>query len=166
MNQLDTENILGRTLITTSATKNDAGAAVGGVGILLNKNAKNSLASVRTHNNRILIANFQGNPATTVIVTYCPTNVADEDIVENHYDSMRRAIESIPAHNLLIVMGDFNARVGLEDTKFTYHDTTNRNGKYLVELATEKNLIIANTQFRKKAGKLWTFTSPGGINTN
>ncbi|XP_072015018.1 uncharacterized protein [Amphiura filiformis] len=127
------EDILGRTLITTSATKNDAGAAVGG-----------------------------GNPATTVIVTYCPTNVADEDIVENHYDSMRRAIESIPAHNLLIVMGDFNARVGLEDTKFTYHDTTNRNGKYLVELATEKNLIIANTQFRKKAGKLWTFTSPGG----
>ncbi|XP_072022739.1 uncharacterized protein [Amphiura filiformis] len=59
-------------------------------------------------------------------------------------------------------MNVFNATVGLEDTKFTYHDTTNRNGKYLVELATEKNLIIANTQFRKKAGKLWTFTSPGG----
>ncbi|XP_072039109.1 craniofacial development protein 2-like [Amphiura filiformis] len=142
----------------------DWSAAVGGVGILLNKNAKNSLASVRSHNNRILITNFQCNPATTVIVTYCPTNVADEDIVENHYDSMRRAIEFISAHNLLIVMGDFNARVGLEDTKFTYHDTTNRNGKYLVELATEKNLIIANTQFRKKAGKLWTFTSPGGNN--
>ncbi|XP_072036995.1 uncharacterized protein [Amphiura filiformis] len=142
-------------IITTSATKNDAGAAVGGVGILLNKNAKNSLASVRSHNNRILIANFQGNPATTVIVTYCPTNVADEDIVENHYDSMTCMRRFIPAHNLLIV-------IGLEDSKFTYHDTTNRNGKYLVELTTEKNLIIVNTQFRKKAGKLWTFTSTGG----
>ena len=52
--------------------------------------------------------------------------------------------------------------LGLDDAKFTHHDITNRNGKYLVELATEKNLIIANTQFRKKAGKLWTFTSPGG----
>ncbi|XP_072050156.1 craniofacial development protein 2-like [Amphiura filiformis] len=155
-------HILGRTLITTSATKNDAGAAVGGVGILLNKNAENSLASVRSHKNRIRIANFQGNPATPVIVTYCPTNIADEDIVENHNVSMRRAIESIPAHNLLITMGDFNARVGLEDAKFTYHDTTNRNGKYLVELATAKNLIIANTQFRKKVGTLWTYSSPGG----
>ncbi|XP_072050068.1 uncharacterized protein [Amphiura filiformis] len=34
------ENILDRTLITTSATKNDAGAAVGGVGILLKKMLK------------------------------------------------------------------------------------------------------------------------------
>jgi exonuclease III len=70
------ENILGKTLITTSAERNSAGAAVGGVGILLNTHAKASLASIKAYNNRILIANFQGNPATTVIVTYCPTNVA------------------------------------------------------------------------------------------
>ncbi|XP_072025084.1 craniofacial development protein 2-like [Amphiura filiformis] len=128
---------------------------------MVNKEGGSLICEI-TQQQIIVIANFQGNPATTGIVTYCPTNVADEDAVENHYDSMRIAIESIPAHYLLIVMGDFNARVGLEDTKFTHHDTTHRNGKYLVELATEKNLIIANTQFRKKAGKLWTFTSPGG----
>ena len=34
--------------------------------------------------------------------------------------------------------------------------------KHLVDLITEKNLVIANTKFRKKPGKLWTHTSPGG----
>ena len=156
------ERILGKTLITTSATKNSIGAATGGVGLVLNTKSKSSLASIQAHSERILIANFQGNPATTVIVNYCPTNVANEDIIEGHYDNLRSAIDSIPAHNVLIVVGDFNARVGPEDAKFTYHSETNRNGKYLVELAVEKSLIISNTQFQKRNGKLWTYISPVG----
>ncbi|XP_072037323.1 uncharacterized protein [Amphiura filiformis] len=96
-----------------------------------------------------------GNPATTVIVTYCPTNVDNEDNIEAHYDNLRRAIDSIPAHNVLVI-------VGTGDASYTYHDTTNRNGKYMVDLAIEKNLIIANTYFRKRNGKLWTYMSPTG----
>ncbi|XP_072042892.1 uncharacterized protein [Amphiura filiformis] len=61
-----------------------------------------------------------------------------------------------------MVIGDFNGRIGPEDAKFTYHDITNRNGKFLVDLAIEKNLICANTYFRKRKGKLWTFCSPAG----
>ena len=155
------ESIQGKTLITTSATRNKAGAATGGTGILLNTKAKDSLASVRPHNERILIVNFQGNPSTTVIVTYCPTNVVDEDIIEGIYDNLRRAIDSIPAHNMLLVIGDFNARVGPEDVRFPFHESTNRNGKYLVDFAIEKNLLIANTYFLKRIGKRWTYISPG-----
>ena len=93
---------------------------------------------MRSHSDRILVANFQGNPATTVITTYCPTNVVNEDIIEGHYDNLRRAIDSIPAHNVLLVVGDFNARIGPEDAKFTFHDTTNRNGKYLVDMQLKR----------------------------
>ena len=100
---------LGKTLITTSATRNSAGAAYSGVGIVLNTQAKSSLSNVKPHTDRILIANFQGNPATTVNVNYCPTNVADEEIIEGHYDQLRSAIDSIPAHNIMIVVEDFNA---------------------------------------------------------
>ncbi|XP_060792617.1 craniofacial development protein 2-like [Neoarius graeffei] len=140
------EDINGGMLITTSATRNQAGAAVGGVGILLSSKAS-----------------FQGNLATTITVTYCPTNTADEDIVKAHYDDLVRAIESIPSHNLLLVVGDFNARIGPEDAKFTFHKETNRNARQLLDLASEKDLVISSTYFRKKAGKLWTFISPGGI---
>ena len=156
------EKVLGNTLITSSATRSTAGAAIGGVGMLLNSRAFDSLASVRSYTNRILIANFQGNPATTVITTYCPTNVVDEDIVEGHFDNLKRAVDSVPAHNVLLVIGDFNARIGPEDGRYTYHESTNRNGKYLADMAMEKGLIIANTQFCKKKGKLWTYISPGG----
>ena len=100
---------LGKTLITTSATRNSAGVAYSGVGIVLNTQAKSSLSNVKPHTDRILIANFQGNPATTVNVNYCPTNVADEEIIEGHYDQLRSAIDSIPADNIMIVVEDFNA---------------------------------------------------------
>ena len=52
------------------------------------------------------------------------------------------------------------ARIGPEDGKFTYHSETNRNGKYLVDLVMEKNLIITNTQFQKRRGKLWRYIRP------
>ena len=86
-----------------------------------------------------------------------------EDITKVHYDDFRRAIDLIPTHNLLMVAGDYNARIGADNTMYTFHETKNRNGKYLLELALEKNFIIANTYFQKKVGKLWTFISKGGI---
>ncbi|XP_072022604.1 craniofacial development protein 2-like [Amphiura filiformis] len=156
------ENILGQTLITTSAVRNRAGAATGGVGIVLSSSTKSSLASVTQYTDRILANNFQGNPATTVIVTHCPTNMNNEENIEAHYDNLRRAIDSIPAHNVLVIVGDFNGRVGTGDANYTYHNTTNRNGKYMVDLVIDKNLIIANTYFRKRNGKLWTYMSPTG----
>ena len=156
------EKVLGNTLITTSAIRSTAGSAIGGVGMLLNSRAYDSLASVRSHTDRILITNFQGNPAATEITTYCPTNVTDEDIIEGHFDNLRRAVDSIPAHNVPLVIGDFDARIGPEDGRYTYHGSTYRNGKSLVDMAMRKKLIIANAQFCKKKGKLWTYISPGG----
>ncbi|CAH1244346.1 Hypp7272 [Branchiostoma lanceolatum] len=86
----------------------------------------------------------------------------EEDIVTSHYEDLARTIDSIPAHHLLLVVGDFNARIGSEDAKFPFHEETNRNGRQLLDLASEKDLFISSTYFRKKAGKLWTFISPGG----
>ena len=156
------EKILGRTLITSSATRNSMGAAVGGIGILLNTGSLNALANIKSYTDRILVATFQGNPATSVIVTYCPTNVAEADVIENHYNSLRHAIDTIPAHNVALIVGDFNARIGREDANFTFHETTNKNGEHLLNLALEKEFVIANTSFQKKSGKLWTYISPTG----
>ena len=64
------ENLLGRNLITSSALRNDCGAVQGGVGILVNNNATQSLSKVESRSNRILTIHFTGNPKTTVIVTY------------------------------------------------------------------------------------------------
>ena len=50
------------------------------------------------------MAEFDGNPKTTVIVVYAPTNCASEEIVEEFYEDLRNSISDVPAHNFLIVV--------------------------------------------------------------
>ena len=119
----------------------------GGVGILVNNKTAKSLSKVESRSNRILIIRFTSNPKTTVIVTYSPTNVVTDEEIQQYYKSLRRAIESVPAHKFLIILGNFNTQLGLDDARYNIHTTSNRNGKLLHECAVEKNLIIGNTSF-------------------
>ena len=145
------------TLITSSAWRNTAQAACGGVGIMVNKDAEGTLSDVTSHSKRILITHFNGNPVTTIIVHYAPVEGSEE--AEDHYIDLANVINSIPKHNLLLVIGDYNAHLGPTDVHYTYHNETNSNGRMLLDLATECNMEITNTRFQKKAGKLWTYIS-------
>ena len=115
------------TIITTSAWRNSNSASSGGISILINNDALKSLTRVITCNNRILIVNFDGNPKTTIITHYPPCEGSETD--ESHYADLTNATASIPKHNFLIVMGDFNAHLtSTPENKQTYHDKTNLNG--------------------------------------
>ena len=97
--------------------------------------------------------NFSGNPAATVILTYSPTNAAQADEVQQYYDNLCRAVELVPAHNVLIITGDFNATLGKEHVNFPFHEETNRNGEYLADFIQERGLISANTKFQKNTSR-------------
>ena len=43
---------------------------------------------------------------------------------------------------------------------FSYNETTNDNGNRHLEIMEEHRLVAANTLFKKRLGKLWTWTSP------
>ena len=146
-----------RTFITASAWRNGAQAATGGVGLMLGSLARRALRRVHKHTERILMAEFAGNPVTTVLVVYSPTNTAKPEDVEKFYEDLTTAVRGVPAHNFLAILGDFNARIGQEDAPFPYHESTNRNGAYLTALLMEHQLLAANTMFRKRIGKRWTF---------
>ena len=60
---------------------------------------------------------------------------------------------------MLIVLGDFNAHLGRDVVKYSFHETSNSNGKLVNDFVEEVGLFIANTSFQKKIGKLWTFIS-------
>ena len=123
------EDTQGALLITHSAWKNGQGASIGGVGFIISSKAKKSFLNIKSFGRRVIVANFSGNPATTVINAYSPTNIEQEDVVDEFYDDMRRAISTVPRHNVLVVMGDFNARVGNTDGRLSFHKETNRNGE-------------------------------------
>ena len=121
---------------------------------MLNKRSINSICEVILHSERILISTFHGNPATSIIIIYSPTNSSEDEIINKFYDELRRAIETIPLHNVLIIIGDFNARISKDDGNFTYHQETNKNGVLLIDIINEKQLVITNTCFQKKLNKL------------
>ncbi len=45
---------------------------------------------------------------------------------------------------------------------YTYQQETNRNGEQLLELIDQCQLTICNCNFKKRRGKLWTYTDPKG----
>ena len=115
---------------------------------MLGSEARKALLKVNKVHPRIVVVEFAGKPKSTVMAVYSPTNRAPENEVREFYNILRDTIQRKPEHNFLIVLSDFNARLGPEDALHTYHSLTNRNGSHLV---------AANTQFQKRKGKLWTF---------
>ena len=154
---IQTEQLDNCTLITSSAWRNANGASCGGVGLLVSRTTESALSEIESFNERIIIAHFNGNPATTVIVHYSPTE--GSTTAEDHYNNLTNAVKSVPKHNVLLFIGDCNAHIGNKSAKFTYHQTTNANGRYLLDMAEEADLILTNTTFQKKRGKLWTYIS-------
>ena len=144
-------------LVTSSGWRNEVQASQGGVGLLMGTKARKALLKVKSINKRIMLAEFDGNPKTSVIVVYAPTNCSSNEKAEEFFEELNNTISDIPAHNFLIVMGDFNARLGSDQGRYTYHEETNRNGKHMADLLAEHGLLATNTMFQKKKGKLWTF---------
>jgi endonuclease/exonuclease/phosphatase family metal-dependent hydrolase len=71
-----------------------------------------------------------------------------------------------------ILLGDFNAKVGREDTfkptvgNESLHQDSNNNGVRLVNFAISKNLIVKSTMFPHRNIHKYTWTSPGGKTHN
>ena len=131
--EIEYRNLGDHHLITSSAWRNNAQASQGGVGLLLGSKARKALLKVHKIHPRILVAEFAGNPESTVMAVYSLTNCSPENEVEEFYNILGDAIQRKPAHNFLIVLGDFNARLGPEDALHTYHSPTNKNGSHLVD---------------------------------
>ena len=49
---------------------------------------------------------------TTIVIVYAPTNDSESEAKEDFYDQLQSVLEAVPEHDLLIVMGDLNAKVG------------------------------------------------------
>ena len=60
---------------------------------------------------------FQGKPLNiTVIQVYAPTSNAEEAEVERFYEGLQDLLELTPKKDVLFIMGDWNAKVGSQET--------------------------------------------------
>ena len=106
------------------------------------------------------------NAHATIISAYAPTLTNPEETKEKFYEDLHATLRSVPKTDKLIVMGDFNARVG-GDTEIWgpvigKHGVgkCNSNGELLLQFCTEHNLLITNTVFRLPTRNKTTWMHP------
>uniref|UniRef100_A0A8C4XBT5 Endonuclease/exonuclease/phosphatase domain-containing protein n=1 Tax=Erpetoichthys calabaricus TaxID=27687 RepID=A0A8C4XBT5_ERPCA len=106
----------------------------------------------------------------TVIQIYAPTEESDKAAKQAFYDQLQDELMTVPRHDLLLVIGDFNAhlngdRSGFEATMGPHGSgaRTNDNGERLRSLCATNNLCIGNTVFQHKRIHKMTWQSPGGL---
>ena len=46
---------------------------------------------------------------------YAPTNEATEEAKDDFYDQLQMVLEQVPSRDVKIVMGDMNAKVGMDN---------------------------------------------------
>ncbi|XP_063585376.1 craniofacial development protein 2-like [Penaeus indicus] len=123
-----------------------------GVGIIADSKTSKALLGYWAVSDRILLARFKGSPMDiSIIQAYAPTTKSSDEDKDKCPD-------------IIIVMGDFNAKVGNErvDNIVGPHGLGSRNerGEMLVEWPQTNNMIIGNTWFKQPPRRLWTWLRP------
>ena len=99
---------------------------------------------------------FQGKPfSITVIQAYAPTSNAIE--TEQLSEDLQDLLEITPQNDVLFIIGDWNAKVGSQETPGVTHKfgfgIQNEAGQRLTEFFQENALIIvANSLFQQHKG--------------
>jgi len=102
----------------------------------------------------------------TLINIYAPTEDKMDIEKEKFYDDLQTVLDRTPKSDIVIVLGDANAKLGKEDVynevsrKQTLHKLWNRNGEMLLEFALGNNLKVMSTQFQHKKIHKGTWLAP------
>ena len=103
----------------------------------------------------------------SVIAVYAPTNEAgNEEETKKFYQALQDCVRKTPRRDMLLVMGDFNARVGNDAD--TWRGTIgrfgpeelNQNGVKLLDFCAFNNQVVMNTLFQHRPCHQQTWFHP------
>jgi len=84
---------------------------------MVKKRVRNVVLGCNLKNDRMISVRFQGKPfRITVIQVYAPTRNTEEAEVEWFYEDLRDLLELTPKKDVLFIIGDWNAKVGSQET--------------------------------------------------
>ena len=140
-----------------------------GVGILLNKKIAASLMGYYAISERVILVKLNGHPFNIAIIqVYAPTASSTEEQIEQFYNDLDKAKEQCKSQEVLIVMGDMNAKIGhgTDESAVGPHGLGQRNerGDKFAEWCEQHDQV--NTWYKKHPRHLWTWRNPAGTAKN
>ena len=139
---------------------------------MVNKKVRNAVLGCNLKNDRMISVHFQGKPFDIMVIQACaPTSNPEEAEVEWLYEDLQDLLELIPPKNGLFITGDWNAKVGSQETpgvtgKFGLGVQNEAGQRLMIEFCQENALVIANTLFQQHKRRLYTWTLPDGQHQN
>ncbi|VDO98711.1 unnamed protein product [Schistosoma mattheei] len=124
----------------------------------MSKEARNGLVEWESHGFRIIKASFKTEKIITmnVIQSYAPTNYGNDNDKDRFYERLQSIIAKCPGKDLTMLMGDLNAKVGMDN--YGYEDIMRRHelgeknesdGRF-ANLCAFNKMIIGGTTFPHK----------------
>ena len=127
---------INKTKYTLYYTCNSEKTGQFGTGFMVWNEIKKNILSFEPYNDRLCKLWSKGKfNNLSIISTYAPTEEKTYEKKEKFYEDLQTVHNKIPKHDIVIIMGDLNAKIGKEDVyqdvvgKHTLHETTNWNGE-------------------------------------
>ena len=145
-----------------------------GVAIIIEKELSKCMTTFSSISERVMSVTLQMvSGITTVIQVYAPDSTYDDDEVESFYNTLQQTIDSIPRKSTVLLMGDFNAKVGTNYTesmpdvvgKYSLGETNER-GLRLLQFCSLNKYVLTNTVYNHKPNRRFTWISPDGKTKN
>ena len=99
----------------------------------------------------------------TLIQVYGPTTAAVDEEIERFYQDLSQVVKQVPKRDLLLVMGDFDAKVARREPSAMWSAVglyglgeTNEASEQLEEFCLEHEMALANTMFKQYPSWLYT----------
>jgi exonuclease III len=125
-----------------------------GAGFIISRKIKESILEWEPVNDRLCRIRIRGKFRNlTIISAYAPTEDKEEEEKVEFYSKLERISSRVPKCEMLIIIRDFNAKVGSEECrhkasgKHCLHKHSNENGSFLVQFAIRNNFYIKSTNF-------------------
>jgi len=140
-----------------------------GVGFMVRNSIASKLENLPTgHSDRIISMRLplRNKQYVTLVSVHSPTLQAEPAEKDKFYSDLRSLLQSTPADDKVIILGDFNARVGKDSEAWKgvlgKHGVgnCNDNGRLLLEFCAEQQLTITNTIFQQKDSLKTTWMHP------
>nr|KAG5689139.1 hypothetical protein BaRGS_006347 [Batillaria attramentaria] len=146
-----------------------------GVALMLAPEAQRALIGWEPVNSRIITAKFitkKKDIKLNIIQCYAPINDAEEEKKDDFYQQLQTVIDRGGAKDMTILMGDFNAKIGSDNTG--YEDTMgthglgqmNENGERFADFCALNQLVIGGSIFPHKRIHKATWRSPDHVTEN